>query len=117
LFKRVKNITKDFNGPASSVEDLKKRLKEPAELALVGELERTQPAISDAIEHGRYADAMRQIATLRQPVDRFFVDVLVMTDDMELRDARLTLLTTLKHGIQFVGGDISEIAPDEAKQA
>jgi hypothetical protein len=38
-----------------------------------------------------------------------------MTDDKELRDARLTLLTTLKHGIQLVGGDISEIAPEEAR--
>ena len=52
---------------------------------------------------------------LRQPVDRFFVDVLVMADDKELRDARLTLLTTLKQGIQFVSGDISEIAPPEER--
>ena len=112
LFKRVKNITKDFNGSPVSLDALKGRLKEPAELALLDQLERTQPAISSAIEQGRYADAMRQIASLREAVDRFFVDVLVMTDDTELRDARLALLTTLKHGIQFVGGDISEIAPD-----
>jgi glycyl-tRNA synthetase beta chain len=117
LFKRVKNITKEFNGSPARLSDLKGRLKEPAELALLDELERTQPAITDAIEHGRYADAMRQIASLRQPVDRFFVDVLVMTDDKELRDARLTLLTTLKQGIQFVGGDISEIAAEEPRQA
>jgi len=115
LFKRVKNITKDFDGSAASVDDLKGRLKEPAELALVDALAKTQPAISDAIERGRYAEAMRGIASLREPVDRFFVDVLVMADDKQLRDARLTLLTTLKQGIQFVAGDISEIAPDEAR--
>jgi glycyl-tRNA synthetase beta chain len=91
-------------------------LKEPAELALVKELERTQPMIEDAIEHARYGDAMRAIASLRQPVDRFFIDVLVMAEDQDVRDARLTLLTTLKSGIQFVSGDISEIAPEE-KQA
>ena len=56
---------------------------------------------------------MREIAGLRQPVDRFFVDVLVMAEDKQLRDARLALLTTLKEGIQFVSGDISEIAPAE----
>jgi glycyl-tRNA synthetase beta chain len=117
LFKRVKNITKDFKGSPGSVSELKARLKEPAELALVDALARTQPVISDAIERGRYADAMRSIAGLREPVDRFFVDVLVMADDKELRDARLTLLTTLKQGIQFVAGDISEIAPEDAKQA
>jgi glycyl-tRNA synthetase beta chain len=116
LFKRVKNITKDFNGPPASVGDLRRRLKEPAELALVKELERTQPMIEDAIEHARYGDAMRAIASLRQPVDRFFIDVLVMAEDQDVRDARLTLLTTLKSGIQFVSGDISEIAPEE-KQA
>src|SRR5439155_25629821 len=115
LFKRVKNITKDFNGSAASVVELRGRLKEPAELALVQELERAQPAIDDAIRGGRYVDAMREIASLRQPVDRFFVDVLVMADDKELRDARLTLLTTLKQGIQFVSGDISEIAPPEER--
>jgi glycyl-tRNA synthetase beta chain len=117
LFKRVKNITKDFKGSAASVDELRQRLKEPAELALVDALARTQPGISEAIERGRYADAMRSIAGLREPVDRFFIDVLVMADDEELREARLTLLTTLKQGIQFVAGDISEIAPDETKQA
>jgi glycyl-tRNA synthetase beta chain len=113
LFKRVKNITKEFDGGATNVDELKRRLKEPAELALVKELERTQPIISEAVGSGRWADAMREIASLRQPVDQFFVDVLVMTDDKTLRDARLALLTTLKEGIQFVGGDISEIAPEE----
>jgi glycyl-tRNA synthetase beta chain len=113
LFKRVKNITKDFNGSAARVLDLKPRLKEPAEHALVDELGRIQPLINAAIAQGRYADAMREIARLRQPVDRFFVDVLVMTDDEALRNARLTLLTTLKHTIQLVSGDISEIAPEE----
>ena len=49
LFKRVKNITKDFGGNATNVDDLKKRLKEPAELALIHELERSQPIISDAV--------------------------------------------------------------------
>jgi glycyl-tRNA synthetase beta chain len=117
LFKRVKNITKDFTGSAASVDDLRPRLKEPAELALVDALGKTQPAIGDAIERGRYADAMRGIASLREPVDRFFVEVLVMAEDRALREARLTLLTTLKQGIQQVAGDISEIAPEEAKQA
>jgi len=119
LFKRVKNITKDFGGQSADVADLKKRLKEPAELLLVQELERTQPLIRDAVDRGRWADAMRHIAGLWQPVDRFFVDVLVMADDKELRDARLTLLTTLKNAIQFVSGDISEVAPqdDEKRQA
>jgi glycyl-tRNA synthetase beta subunit len=113
LFKRVKNITKESNVIPAWPAELKPRLREPAELALVEALERIEPAVQIATEQGRYVDAMREVASLWQSVDRFFIDVLVMTDDKELRDARLTLLTTLKDRIQFVSGDISEIAPEE----
>jgi hypothetical protein len=40
-----------------------------------------------------------------------------MADDPGLREARLSLLTTLRDTILMTGGDISEIAPDEARQA
>jgi glycyl-tRNA synthetase beta chain len=111
LFKRVKNITKDVDATAG-LADLRPRLREPAELALVEAAERIWPAVDDAIVHGRYADAMRQIVALREPVDRFFVEVLVMTDDPQLRTARLTLLSTLKAAILHIA-DIAEVAADE----
>ena len=49
---------------------------------------------------------------LREPVDRFFVDVLVMTDDAKLRTARLELLTNLRDTIRRIA-DLAEIAPAE----
>jgi len=40
-----------------------------------------------------------------------------MADDPSLREARLALLATLRDTVLQTGGDISEIAPEEAKQA
>ena len=75
------------------------------------------PKIRLALEQERFLDAMNQLAPLRGPVDKFFVDVLVMADDPVLRDARLALLATLRDAVLQTSGDISEIAPEEAKQA
>ena len=117
LFKRVKNITKDF-APSKAWDfgGLRSALKEPAELALLSDLERRWPKIHSALEGERFLDAMNQLAELHAPVDKFFVDVLVMTDDATLREARLALLGTLKDQVLRTAGDISEIAPEE-KQA
>jgi glycyl-tRNA synthetase beta chain len=111
LFKRVKNITKGFEGKIAA-ETLKPRLKEPAELELLAEIERRVPKIDAALAQERYIDAMGEIVNFRAPVDRFFVDVLVMADDEALREARLTLLSILRDKILAIA-DIAEIAPDE----
>ncbi|HUR34690.1 MAG TPA: glycine--tRNA ligase subunit beta [Vicinamibacterales bacterium] len=119
LFKRVKNITRDFRpGPATPTgfPALRAALTEPAEHALLAELEQRWPRIEQALAEERYLEAMTQLAHLHAPVDRFFVDVLVMADDPAVREARLALLTTLRDTILMTSGDISEIAPDDARQ-
>ncbi len=120
LFKRVKNITRDFTPGASTpagFDALRGALREPAEQALLAELERRWPRIEQALREERFLDAMTQLAHLHEPVNRFFVDVLVMADDPVLREARLALLTLLRDTILKTGGDISEIAPDDGPQA
>jgi glycyl-tRNA synthetase beta chain len=115
LFKRVKNITKGFDGVGGAgSDDVRTQLKEPAELALAEEMDRRWPAIGAALANARYTDAMREIGSFRQPVDRFFIDVMVMTDDPVLREARLTLLSRLRDRILEIG-DIAEMAPEEIK--
>lgn len=42
-----------------------------------------------------YTTALSELATLREPVDRFFDDVMVMADDPKVRDNRLALLRAL----------------------
>ena len=76
-----------------STTELRARLTEPAEVALLNEMEARWPAIEAALAQERYGDAMRELGALSKPVDRFFTDVLVMAEDPELRKARLALLT------------------------
>jgi glycyl-tRNA synthetase beta chain len=110
LFKRVKNITKDFDGVLD--DQSRARLTEPAEIALLKEMEARWPAIRSALAQVRYREAMRELSALSKPVDRFFTDVLVMADDPALRRARLALLTELRTTILNIA-DIAEIAPEE----
>jgi len=42
-----------------------------------------------------YTTALGELATLREPVDRFFDNVMVMADDPKVRDNRLALLSAL----------------------
>ncbi len=115
LFKRVKNITKDFR-PSHGTRELENRLTEPAERALNEEIGHRWPAIDEALNRDQYVEAMRDIVGLRQSVDRFFTDVLVMSDDPEVREARLTLLAALKSMILRFA-DIGELAAEDVKQA
>ena len=118
LFKRVKNITLQCEASTPSLagfQALRDVLSEPAERALVTELEGRWPRIDKALHDERFLDALTELAHLHGPVDRFFVDVLVMAEDPALRQARLTLLTMLRDMILMTAGDISEIAPDESR--
>ncbi len=115
LFKRVKNITKEFSGDGGRTDEWRAKLKEPAELELAAEMDKRVPRMVDALGQERFSEVMREIVALAQPVDKFFADVLVMTDDPSLRDARLRMLSWLKWNIlQFA--DPSAIVNEE-KQA
>jgi glycyl-tRNA synthetase beta chain len=56
----------------------------------------------------RYLEALREIATLRSTVDRFFDAVLVMTDEEDVRRNRISLLCSLSDLFMQVA-DFSEI--------
>jgi glycyl-tRNA synthetase beta chain len=111
--KRVNNITRDHKSSAR-LEELKPVLTEPAEIALADDIEQRWPKVHEASSRWQYGDAMKEIVKLRGPLDRFFTEVLVMTDDSRLRAARLSLLTMVRDTINAIA-DISEVAPEEAK--
>jgi glycyl-tRNA synthetase beta chain len=112
LFKRVKNITKDVAPAAAGSSDtLKASLKEPAELALLADVDARAPAIKRAAQRAEYREAFAAIAALQPVVAKFFDDVLVMADDEKVRSARLALVARLRDLILDIA-DISEIAPD-----
>jgi glycyl-tRNA synthetase beta chain len=117
LFKRVKNITKGVEDTNIELGVIAQTLKEPAEVQLAQQLNQRWPSITTAVANGEYVKAMRELGSLYPPVDRFFTDVLVMAEDPQLRRARLALLTRLRSAVLQNIGDISEIAPEESRQA
>jgi glycyl-tRNA synthetase beta chain len=108
LLKRVKNISKGVDAPASLDADA---LTEPAERALAAALQSRAPAIRSAAARGDYADAFSGIAALQPEVATFFDDVLVMAEDPRVRAARLGLVAMLRALILEIA-DISEIVTE-----
>jgi len=108
LLKRVKNISKGVQAPATVDAAL---LTEPAERALVSALQAGATGIRAAASRGDYRDAFTGIAALQPPVAKFFDDVLVMAEDERLRAARLGLVATLR-GLILDIADISEIVTE-----
>jgi glycyl-tRNA synthetase beta chain len=107
LFKRVKNIARELKGSAPLD---RAALTEPAERALLEDLDARRPRIAQATAQADYKRAFAEIAGLRPVVDRFFIEVFVMAEDARLRTARLTLMAELRDSILALA-DISEIVP------
>lgn len=92
--KRIRNILRKSDTPIPDTysDDL---LQEPAEQTLAAAINEQANSIKPLIEQRAYTDALRSLAGLQEPVDRFFDDVMVMADDAALRDNRLALLQGL----------------------
>lgn len=81
------------------------KLSDKAETALVKALSK---ASKNAEKESDYTRRLEILAGLREPVDRFFDEVLVMAEDPELRRARLGLLSELRDAFREVA-DISRL--------
>jgi glycyl-tRNA synthetase beta chain len=93
--KRIANILKK-SGQNNDVAVKEKLLSEPAELALWSALEDARASVSPMLEARDYRDALTALAALRDPVDHFFDDVMVMADDEATRNNRLALLAEVR---------------------
>ena len=91
--KRIQNILKKTEvvhqapDPALFVED--------AERALFAAIVMLVPKINALMATEDYTDALCELAGVRAPVDGFFDDVMVMAEEPQLRQNRLSLLATL----------------------
>jgi glycyl-tRNA synthetase beta chain len=94
--KRVGNILSKFEGELSAEIDLA-LLAEDAEKALAEKVEVLSEALEPAFATGNYQQALAQLAELREPVDAFFDNVMVMSEDEALKKNRLTLLNKLRN--------------------
>ncbi len=70
-------------------------LVEESEQALAGRLVELSSEVIPFMEAGLYGEALNRLAKLREPVDAFFDQVLVMADDPAIRDNRIALLNEL----------------------
>ncbi|WP_455279490.1 glycine--tRNA ligase subunit beta [Cupriavidus necator] len=105
--KRITNILRKNTEPVGTVNPA--LFQEEAEGALHAAIERVRPAVEAAFASGDFTAALRDLAQLRDAVDRFFNDVMVMAEDAQLRANRLALLASL-HALANRVADISKLA-------
>jgi glycyl-tRNA synthetase beta chain len=92
--KRVGNIlTKNGKGGALFDATL---LSETAEIELASSLAKVKQSNLSVLVQGNYHDALQQLSQLAGPLDQFFSDIMVMTDDESLKNNRLALLSELQ---------------------
>ncbi len=105
--KRIGNLLKKVEGNLQPLNQ--NLLSEPAEQALASTIAHLQPLAQKCVAAGDYQAALATLAQARASVDAFFQDIMVMADDLAVRNNRLALLAQL-HGLMNQVADISRLA-------
>ena len=103
-FSRVRNITKD-HGAAEFDPDL---FQEEAERELWRAYLKAEGHLRRAMKERDYHQAIQHLLTLKEPIDRYFDQVLVMAEDQRLRENRLGFLRAVTELFLEVG-DLSRL--------
>lgn len=93
--KRIANILRKAGDP-QGLSVNKKLLEQEAEEILFNALDNARHKVQPMIKVRNYAEALNTLADLKDPVDRFFDDVMVMAEDDTVRNNRLALLGELR---------------------
>ena len=103
--KRVNNIlAKNGTGDFDSVDE--SLLTDLAEVELVKALNAITSEVNSAYESGDYAQGLIKLSELRDAIDTFFDDVMVMAEDASVKNNRLAILAQLQSLFMFTA-DIS----------
>jgi len=105
--KRIGNILKKADSSASPADST--LFVEPAEKALAEKVKQIGPDVEKRFAANDYAGTLKLLAQMKEPVDTFFNDVMVMAEDPKLRANRIALLREL-HGLMNRVADISKLA-------
>ena len=89
--KRIKNILKDFEGDHDNLNS--KKLIEESEKKLYRATELITKQLNEKQD---YKAIMRSLLDLKDVIDTFFETVMVNADDLELREARLMLISRVR---------------------
>lgn len=106
--KRVANILKKIESEIDVTVNAV-LLQETAEKTLNQALQKVKPQADKLFEKGDYTGSLQLLATLKSPVDMFFDEVMVNSDDPALKANRLGLLATLHQTMNRVA-DLSKLA-------
>jgi glycyl-tRNA synthetase beta chain len=108
--KRASNILRqaDENGIKVGARIDAALLQDAAEKALAERITAVAVAVKPALEQLDYAAALQQMAALREPVDAFFDQVMVMADDEQVKLNRLALLNQLRNLFMQIA-DVSKL--------
>lgn len=105
--KRIQNILKQ-NESEKDTSIQENLLQEPAEKQLAIALEKISNTIRPLLDKNDYETALAKLAELRDPVDRFFDEVMVMCEDQALKSNRLALLNQI-NSLFLSTADISRL--------
>jgi glycyl-tRNA synthetase beta chain len=106
--KRISNILKKIEGalPEHVQPPL---LRLPAEANLYQALEALSPKLKQQLKDQEFMGLLQSLVALSQPIDQFFADVMVMDEDLQLRQNRIALLHQLHQKMNLVA-DIGKLA-------
>jgi glycyl-tRNA synthetase beta chain len=90
-FKRVINISR--GAQASEVKT--EMFENQSEHDLFAATQLMEKTVVEALPRRNYEEVFKALASLKTPVDNFFDEVLVMTDDLNVRSNRLALLVRI----------------------
>ena len=103
-FKRVVNIVKDHDGDVSD-----EHFIEAAEKQLHQSLNDVRSKAEAKILERNYLDSLLKMKELKEPVDNFFDNVMVMDKDPRIKENRLSMLAEIKN-LFFKIADFSKLS-------
>ena len=103
--KRVNNILKKSGALTCKVDTTLFELPAEKELFTVA----NQVVPCTATTSAQYLQALQNLQTLKEPLEKFFTDVMVNVPDEKLRNNRLALLSVVREKLNQTGADITAL--------
>ena len=104
--KRVSNILKKYTGSITKVDE--SLLSEAEEIELFKAISKLDPSIKKAISDKNFVGALDSLVALKDPIDQFFENVMVNSENVKIKINRHNLLKKLQISLNTVA-DISKL--------
>ena len=104
--KRVSNILKKYTGSITKVDE--SLLSEAEEIELFKAITKLDPSIKKAISDKNFIGALDSLVALKDPIDQFFENVMVNSENVKIKINRHNLLKRLQISLNTVA-DISKL--------